>query len=51
MSRFILVIPTGKSPNAKFRDWSVAEMNRAIKHWRQHFGEDALIKKDTDLNA
>ena len=35
--------------NIKFNEWVNAEMARAIKHWRQHFRGDAIVKRDTDL--
>ncbi|MCM8533895.1 MAG: hypothetical protein NE330_22220 [Lentisphaeraceae bacterium] len=49
MGRFIFVKPTGTSQNPKFQEWSESERERAIKHWRQHFRGDAIVKMDTEI--
>ncbi|MCM8535613.1 MAG: hypothetical protein NE334_06730 [Lentisphaeraceae bacterium] len=49
MNRFIFVKPTGTSQNQKFQKWSESELQRAIKHWRQHFRGDAIVKTDTEI--
>ena len=49
MSSFIFVKPTGKSSNTLFQQWQESEFNRAVKHWRQHFRGDAIIKSDMDV--
>lgn len=49
MSSFIFVKPSGKSSNTLFQQWQESELNRAVKHWRQHFRGDVIIKSDTDV--
>jgi hypothetical protein len=50
MDSFIFVSPTAKSKNDKFHAWSESERKRGIKHWRQHFRGDAIVKNDTDIS-
>ncbi|MCB1123843.1 MAG: prolyl oligopeptidase family serine peptidase, partial [Verrucomicrobiae bacterium] len=49
MERFIFVTPTRRSTNTHMQDWSTAELERAIEHWRRHFRGDAIVKKDTEI--
>ena len=51
MDSFIFVRPSEKSSNKLFQEWADSELQRAIKHWRQHFRGDALIKSDKDVTA
>lgn len=46
---FLMVTPTGDSANAKVGEWSAAEMDHAITHWRQQFRGHARVKKDTEI--
>ena len=49
MDRFLFVRPTGRSKHPKFQAWSLAEMERAVEHWRRHFRGVARIKDDTQV--
>lgn len=49
MDRFLFVRPTGRSKHPKFQAWSLAEMERAVEHWRRHFRGAARIKDDTQV--
>ena len=51
MDSFIFVKGSGKSSNEKFQNWSDSELERAVKHWRQHFRGDAAVKSDKDVTA
>jgi Prolyl oligopeptidase family len=46
LDSFIMVRPTGKPNDLKSNEWVEAEMNHAIKHWRQQFRGDAPVKDD-----
>ncbi|MGO9924317.1 MAG: prolyl oligopeptidase family serine peptidase [Isosphaeraceae bacterium] len=50
MDSFIMVRPTGQSPNAKVAKWAAAEMQHAIDHWRRQFRGEARVKDDQDIN-
>jgi len=43
MDRFIMVRPTGQSPNAKVGQWAAAELRHAIDHWRRQFRGEARV--------
>jgi len=49
MDSFLMVSPTGKAGSEKFAEWSKAEMERAIEHWRRHFRGEARVKEDTAI--
>ena len=49
MDSFIFVMPSGMSKNPLVQNWVDSEFNRAVKHWRQHFRGDAIIKSDKDV--
>ena len=49
MDSFIFVKPSGKSANPLVQNWVDNEFNRAVKHWRQHFRGEAIIKSDKDV--
>ncbi|MGO9470398.1 MAG: prolyl oligopeptidase family serine peptidase [Isosphaeraceae bacterium] len=49
MDSFIMVRPTGQSPNAKVGKWAAAEMQHAIDHWRRQFRGEARVKDDKDI--
>lgn len=51
MDSFIFVKPSGTSANTMLQNWVDSEFNRAVKHWRQHFRGDAIIKSDKDVTA
>jgi pimeloyl-ACP methyl ester carboxylesterase len=46
MDRFLMVRPTGKPLNDKVGAWATAEMDHAIRHWRQQFRGEAPVKAD-----
>jgi hypothetical protein len=49
MDSFIFVRPTGKSWHEAIGQWSAAELDRAIEHWRRHFRGHARMKDDTQI--
>jgi dienelactone hydrolase len=49
MDKFIFVRPTGKAWNEATGKWSVAELERAIEHWRRQFRGQAQVKDDKDI--
>jgi len=49
MDAFVFVRPTGKFANAAVEKWTRDELDRAIKHWRQHFRGEAPVKDDTAI--
>jgi len=49
MDSFIFVRPSGKSRHELVNQWSSAELERAIEHWRRHFRGDARVKQDKDI--
>ena len=51
MDSFIFVKGSGKSSNKLFQKWSDSEFERAVKHWRQHFRGEAIVKSDKDVTA
>lgn len=48
-NRFIMVRPTGESPNAALKTWADAEMKRAQKEWRGQFRGEAFTKNDAEI--
>ena len=49
MDSFIFVRPTGIGQNKAVDQWAAAELEHAIKHWRQQFRGDARVKNDTEI--
>ncbi len=47
MDAFVFVRPTGVAANAAVENWTKAELDRAIEHWRRHFRGEARVKDDT----
>ena len=50
LDRFIMVSPSGKPLNDKIGAWSAAEMKHAVRHWRQQFRGDAIVKDDSVIS-
>lgn len=48
LDSFIMVRPTGPV-NGKTGEWVEAEMNHAIKHWRQQYRGDAPVRDDRKI--
>lgn len=51
LDRFIFVRPTGQAWHEVAGQWSAAELDRAIEHWRRHFRGVAQVKDDTAITA
>jgi dienelactone hydrolase len=51
MDSFVIVRPTGKSPNDRFQKWCDAERERAVEHWRRQFRGEARVKDDSAVDA
>jgi pimeloyl-ACP methyl ester carboxylesterase len=51
MDSFVFVRPTGKASSELAGKWSVAELQRAIEHWRRHFRGQARVRDDTAITA
>lgn len=49
MDSFIFVRPSGKCRSELVDQWSKAELDRAIEHWRRHFRGAARVKLDKDV--
>jgi len=49
MDSFVMVAPTGAALSEKVGQWTAAEMNHAIDHWRRQFRGDARVKSDTEI--
>jgi hypothetical protein len=49
MDSFVMVAPTGAAISEKVDQWTAAEMNHAIDHWRRQFRGDARVKSDTEI--
>ncbi len=49
MDSFLMVRPTGRPLNDKVGQWTAAEMQHAIDHWRLQFRGDARVKDDKDV--
>lgn len=49
MDSFIFVRPSGKCRSELVDQWSKAELDRAIEHWRRHFRGTARVKLDKDV--
>ncbi len=49
LGRFILIKPTGSSKFPQVDTWCERELQHAVRHWRQQFRGDALVKRDIDI--
>ena len=49
MDSFLVVRPTGHSPDEKIGAWVTAEIARATNEWRGQFRGDARVKDDTQV--
>ena len=50
MDSFVFVSPTGKTESDSLAKWQTGELAHAIKHWRQHFRGDAVVREDRDVS-
>lgn len=50
MDSFIVVRPTGTANHQAVDDWSRAELDHCVEHWRRHFRGDAVVKSDTEVS-
>lgn len=49
MGPFVVVRPTGTARHPVVEQWTRSEMNHFVKHWRQQFRGDAIVKDDTAI--
>ena len=49
MDSFVFVTPSGESQSPAFAKWQQSEFAHAVRHWRQQFRGDAVVRKDTEL--
>ena len=49
MDAFVFVRPTGEPQHPEAHRWAVAELERAIEHWRRHFRGEPRVKNDVDV--
>ncbi len=49
LDSFVFVRPTGTARHAAVEKWTRAELDHAIKHWRQQFRGHARVKDDNDI--
>jgi len=49
MDSFIVVRPTGTANHEAVDQWSRAELEHFVTHWRRHFRGDAVVKNDTEV--
>lgn len=49
MDSFIFVRPSGRCRSAVVDEWSKAELERAIEHWRRQFRGKAKVRLDKDV--
>ncbi|MFK7819288.1 MAG: prolyl oligopeptidase family serine peptidase [Planctomycetaceae bacterium] len=50
MDSFVFVSPSGQTKSKSLRTWQASELDHAIKHWRQQFRGDAVVREDTDVS-
>ncbi|MCE9563568.1 MAG: prolyl oligopeptidase family serine peptidase [Planctomycetes bacterium] len=50
MDSFVMVSPSGKPLNEAVGKWAAAEMAHAVKHWRNQYRGDAIVKKDSEIS-
>jgi dienelactone hydrolase len=48
MSRFLVILPTGKSSNPAFQTWCDAELDHFQKRWRALMRAELPVKRDVD---
>ncbi len=51
MDSFVMIAPTGTPMNEKVGEWTAAEMEHALEHWRRQFRGIARVKKDVDVTS
>ena len=51
MDSFLMVPPTSQAISEKLGQWTAAEMNHAIDHWRRQFRGEVRVKNDTEITA
>lgn len=51
MSRFLFVLPTGKSRSSEFDRWVKSESKDAILQWWRQFRGEARVKLDNEITA
>jgi hypothetical protein len=49
MGPFVVVRPTGTARHPAVEKWTHSELDHFIKHWRQQFRGDAIVKDDTAI--
>ena len=49
MGPFVVVRPTGTARHPAVEKWTHSELDHFVKHWRQQFRGDALVKDDTAI--
>ncbi len=49
MDSFVFVPASGKSGSGEFGRWQRSELAHAVKHWRQQFRGDAIVKPDSGV--
>ena len=49
MGPFVVVRPTGTARHSKVDDWTKSELDHFVKHWRQQFRGDAVVKDDASI--
>jgi hypothetical protein len=48
-NRFLVVIPTGKSKNARFQEWQESELAHFVNRWRALMRGQVRMKKDSEV--
>jgi hypothetical protein len=49
MSRFLIVVPTGRSKNARFQQWTDFESAHFISRWKALMRGEPRLKRDVDV--
>ena len=49
MDSFLMVRPTGKPWDVRIGEWTTAEMNHAIDHWRRQFRGEPRVRNDGEV--
>jgi hypothetical protein len=49
MDSFVFVQPTGECRHPLVEEWTTAELDHAITHWRQQMRGDARVKPDAEI--
>ncbi|MCA9107959.1 MAG: hypothetical protein KDA83_21285, partial [Planctomycetales bacterium] len=50
MGPFLFVKPSGQSSWTEAGNWSQAEFDRAVEHWRRHFRGEPRVKLDSEVS-